>query len=392
MIDNDDVVVLINGAPYSGWLDVTITQTYDKATGDGKLKVSPLPGNPFPIHVGNTAVIICAGQPVLTGHIHEINAEHDKDSHTLTATLRDKTQDAIDSTIGPGNEFKPPVKLKQVMDKTLGKMGLKGIQVVDEANPEPFGSAEVPVGSVDDTGFGFFDKWTKRRQVVLNTDGKGNFVIARNDGKKRGSGMLFKSFEDSPLNNVLKATYKNSDFGRHNQVNAATQKSPNDMDYWESKGKDYEPGQAGPMAKKWHSAKDTAVRSERKLHYRGHEGHDGKSGKKSAKWRSNLARSRGFQYTAVVQGFTMGPGQLWWPGFIIPVFDAHFEISDELFITNVEFHKDWNGGATTKVTCTYNDAYSESDEAGKSRTAKRGLGGSSTGDFDASDDLDDMGD
>lgn len=385
---DDDVVVLINGAPFSGWVTVDVTQAYDKATGDGKLSFSPLPGQPMPIHVGDKAVILCAGQPVMTGHVHEIDGDHDDNTHALNATIRDKTQDAIDSTIGPGNEFEPPIELKDVMKKTLGKMGLGGIQVVDEAKPEKIGPAEVPVGAVDDKGFDFFDRWAKKRQVVLNTDGKGNFVIARNDGKKRGSGMLCKMFEDSPLNNVKKAKYKNSDFGRHNQINAATQKSPNDMDYWESKGKDFGPGQSDPLSKKWHSAKDTAVRPERKLHYRGHEGHDGKSGKKGAKWRSNLARSRGFQYIATVQGFTMSPGQLWWPGFIIPVVDVHFEIEDELFITNVKFHKDLQGGATTEVTCTYNDAFSESDEAPKSRTAKRGTGGTSSGDFDAPEDMD----
>lgn len=389
MAGNDDVVVLINGAPYTGWLSIDVTQTYDKATGDGKLRFSPQPGRPMPIHVGDKAVILCAGQPVMTGHVHEIESPHDEDTHELNATIRDKTQDAIDSTIGPGNEFKPPVKLKSVMDKTLKKMGLGSIQVVDEANPEEFGPTEVPVGAVDDHGFDFFDKWTSKRQVVLGTDGKGNFVIRRNDGKKRGPGMLYKSADrDDPMNNVKKAKYKNSDFGRHNQVNVATQKSHNDMDYWESKGKDFAPGQADPLAKKWHSAKDTAVRSERKLHARGHEGHDGKSGKKNAKWRSNLARARGFEYTATVQGFEMSPGELWWPGWIIPVFDEHYDISDEMLVANVKFHKDWKGGSVTEVSVTFNDAFSESDEASPSRTAKRGIGGASSGDFDASDDLD----
>lgn len=376
----DSVTVLLGGSPYTGWLKVEVTQTFDQASGEGRLTISEQPGNPLPADVGDTAVIIMAGQPVLTGHVHAVHARHDFKNHEIELTLRDKTQDLIDSTIGPGHEYKPPIKLKDVATKTLNKMGLSSIKVIDNANPDEYRKGgEMPVGAIDTLGHSWLDSWAKKRQVVLTTDGKGNLVIDRNQ-KRRLGGFLYKSFEDDARNNILKAEYQNSDFGRHNKHSCAGQKSQNDPD-WESHGKDYEPGQADPLSRNVREAKDTSVRPERKLHYRGGIGIEGKSPEDAAKWRANLARARKYNFNATVQGFTCQGGQLWWPGYVIPVFDAHFLISDELFIKEVRFQKDWSGGATTEVHCTFGDAYSDKAEAGKSRTGKAGMGTKSTGSF-----------
>lgn len=377
----DSVIVMLDGVPFTGWKKVTVSQAFDKATGECSLTISPLPGNPLPADVGSTAQVILAGRPVITGHVHEVTGSHGWGEHDIELSIRDKTQDMIDSTVGPGVEFKPPIQLKQVLDGTLKKMGLSGIKVIDKANPEPYRKGgEVPVAAIDDTGFGYADQWAKKRQVVLNTDGEGNLVIDRNR-KQRGPGALIKMFEDSPLNNVKKATYKNSDSGRHNKTDCHAQKSTNDLDYWESRPKGDEPAQSNPLSTKTGTATDSGIRPERKLHYRARQGIEGKTPEQAAKWRTNLARARNYTYEAEVSGFEMAPGQLWWPGFIVPVRDDHFLISDEMFIKEVTFTKDWDGGAVTQISLTAKDAYSEIDEAPKSRTGKAGLGTKPSGSF-----------
>lgn len=384
----DDVIVLHNGAAYAGWKKVDVKQDFDKAVGECSLVISRQPGRPLPMKLGDDVSVLIAGQPVITGYVKEIDGGHSWSKHDINIKICDQTRFFVDSTIGPGIAFAPPVKLKTVLDGTLKKMGLSKIKVIDKASPDPYGHAEVPVGAIDDTGFGWADKWTRKRQVVLNTDGKGNLVIDRNQ-MRRGPGMLHKGPEDDPLNNVKESTYRITDDGRHNKTACAAQKSTNDKDWWESKAKGEATAQADPLSTKWGQASDSAVRPERRLHYRARRGLEGQSPKKAARWRSNLARARGFQYTATVQGFDMSPGTLWWPGFIIPVFDYEWEISDELFISAVRFEKDWDGGAVTEITCTYKDAFSESEEAGKggARTGSSGLGNTGTGAYDA-DDLD----
>lgn len=369
----DSVNVILNGIPFAGWKKVKISQSFDKATGECSLTVSPQPGNPLPADVGSPASVILAGQPVITGYVNSTNASHDWGSHDIEFEIRDKTNDLIASTVGPGLEFKPPVKLKQVAEGTLKHMGLSDIKVIDKANPRQFEQGgELPIATLDQFGHDWLDGWARKRQVVLNTDGKGNLVIDRNQ-KRRGPGALIKMFEDSPLNNVEKAQYQNTDHGRHNEVNCAGQKSTNDP-YWESRPKGDEPAQSNPLSENVGKGMDDSVRPQRKLHYRARHGMQGESPKDAAKWRANLARARNYTYTAVVSGFEMAPGQLWWPGFVIPVRDDHFLLADELFIKSVDFEKDWSGGAKTTVHCTAGDAYSQSDSQGKSRTRKGGLG------------------
>lgn len=381
----DDVHVTHNGAPYAGWKKVDIKQDFDKAVGECTLTISRQPGRPLPMRLGDDVVVLVAGQPVITGYVKEIDGSHAWSDHEIHVKICDQTRFFVDSTIGPGLSLEPPVKLKTVLDKTLKQMGLSKIKVIDRVSPEEYGHAEVPVGAVDVTGFNWADMWSRKRQVVLNTDGKGNLVIDRNK-MKRGPGRLHKGPEDDPENNVKKSTYRITDDGRHSKTACASQKSTNDS-WWESQAKSIASGQADPLSTKWGQASDSAVRPERRLHYRAKRGLEGQSPKKAAKWRSNLAKARGFQYTALVQGFDQAPGTLWWPGFIIPVYDYEWDISDELFIAGVRFQKEWEGGAETEVSCTYKDAYSESEEGAKggSRTSSGGLGNSEVGAYETED-------
>lgn len=369
----DDAIVNINGAAYTGWLSFEVQQDFDQASGTGTLVVSEQRGRPLPIKVGYSASIICAGQPVITGYVHKISLTHNDTSHTITCEIRDKTQDLIDSTVGPGLKMKSGCTLKQVCEKTLQHMGLSDVKVIDKVGPPAFKPAEVPVADIEDHGHEFLDKWTKKRSTLLNTDGKGNLVIDRNM-KRRFSGFLYKSFEDSPRNNVLSCSFETQDYGRHSEVNAAAQKTPNDMQHWESRPKSDDPAQAGPLSKAIGTAKDMAIRKTRKLHFRASQGLTEDSPEMAAKWRASCARGRNYTYSATVQGFTSQSGALWWPGFIIPVFDAHCELSDELLIKSVTFRKDYEGGSTTEISCAPGDSFSDQAQEGSSRSAKKGAG------------------
>lgn len=376
-IGAEDVIVVIGGNPFLGWTEVTVTQSFDKASGDGKVKMTEMPNDPFPAKIGDSAVILMAGQPVLTGMVYSIDAGHDDKHHDITLTLRDKTQDLIDSTLGPKVENKPPVKMADVARKTVAKMGIP-VSVIDKANPEQFREGEVPVGDIELGGHQYLDNWAQKRQCVLNTDGKGNLVIDQNKGRA-GPGLLYKSRDlDDPLNNVLKAQFKNSLQDRHNQTAASAQKSTNDKKHWESRPKGDAPAQSKPLAKHWGTETDSSVPSSRRRHFRSRAGIDHDSPKKAAKWRSNVAKARGFQYIATVQGFEAAPGVLWWHGVTIPVRDDHFLIADTLFVTQVKFHKTLKGGATTEVVCTFKDAFSEKGASGGGggRGSKPGIGSS----------------
>lgn len=380
------VVVTANGSPFTGWVEVTVDQAHDKVAGQAHVKMSELPGNPLPMRIGDFAQVLIDKRPVITGYVREVDGELVEHSHYINATIRDQTQDLVDSTIGPKLKLKPPITLQQMAQQTIGVMGLN-IPVIDNIGPPPYEHGEQISASIDDRGFKFLDDWAQKRQVLFNTDGKGSLVIDRNR-KLRAPAMLMSTFEDNPANNVKKSKYRNSDLDRHNSVAVNGQKSTNDKDWWQSKQKGEATAQANPLQKNWGLALDSAVRSQLKLHARGTKGLSGTSPSKAAKWRSNAAKARGFQYTATVQGFYGSPGWLWWHGYIVPVLDTHWEIEAELLISAVKFHKNVGGGETTEITCTYPDAFT-ADEAGSaaamSRTSKFGLGGSGVGSYPGGD-------
>lgn len=372
-MSDDSVVVVANGGAFTGWLSVEISQDFDSATGECTLVISEQPGQPLPINLNDDVQVLINGQPVITGYVYSIDGNHGWGEHTITLTIKDQTQSFIDSTVGPGVKFEPEIALKDVLTGTLDKMGLSHIGVIDKINPDKYRpGGEVPVAAITDTGYEYLDKWTKKRNVLLNTDGKGNLVIDRNQ-MRTGPFHLHKGSEDDPLNNVLSATYKNSLEGRHAEKRVAGQKSTNDLKYWEKKPKGFEPAQAGPLSKNWGIAKDLTVRADRIKHLRGFQGIEGKTPEDAARWQSNLAQARNLTYDATVQGLSMS-GKIWWPGFTLSVYDYHFQISDVMFIKGVTLKKDFEGGSQTDVRCTVKSGFSEKDPDKGSRSSKRGLG------------------
>jgi prophage tail gpP-like protein len=329
----------------------------------------------MPIKLGDQIAAILNGTPVLTGHVHEIDGDDTWTSDHRMIHARDKTQDLIDSTVGPHKAHKPPIGLAQVARKTISTMGLD-IGVIEKVATDVFQSGEVPSASVFEHGHAFLDRVARQRQVLLTTDGKGNLVITRNMGD-RGVGELHRGPSDDPKNNILKAKYRNTDLNRHNQHGVYSQHSTNDLDYWEGKAKSFDPAQATKFTKNYGIGNDDTVRPERRKHTRaGHSLDKGKT-KGAAAWRSNVAKSRGFQYVATVQGFSqVAFGPVWWPGLIVPVFDHKYEIAGEFLLVEVRFHQTWVGGSTTELTFTYPEGFSDKDGKSSSKAARTSSYGS----------------
>lgn len=367
-------VVLVNGMAFGGWTHFQVTQTFDQATGDATLRMSPQPGQPLPIMLGDKVQIICAGQPVVTGHVHRVWGQHELESHSIQAQIRDKTQDMIDSTIGPKHNIDPPCSLADVCRKTLKIMGLSGINVIERAKTAPFTLGEKVSGAIDERGHEHLERWAAKRNVVLTTDGKGNLVIDQNDGRRLPGAMIHFGLPDDPLNNCTKSQFGIDDFQRHNAHAVAGQKSPNDRN-WEGKSKGDPEAQANKMSSRFGIAYDKSVRPERRKHSRGGKAQSGKSPRESAKWRSNTARAKSNEYVAEVAGFTTATGQLWWPGYLVPVYDYWWMLSADLFLKEVIFSKEAGDkhGARTQLKFSIEDAFRP--QAGRSpATGRTGSG------------------
>ncbi len=374
---NDDLLVMINGAPFGGWIDTKVTQTFDQAAGDGTVTMSPQPGIPLPVMLGDKIIVMCAGRPASTGHIHRVWGEHDLGTHTIRAQFRCKTQDFVDSTIGPKLNIKLPTTLANMARKTLGAMHLDGISVIDESGSEPFQKGEKVSGAIDETGHGFLDKWARKRNTVQRTDGKGNLVLDKNKGKRLGGAYIHFGLPDDPMNNCIKSSFGIEDFNRHNLNAVSGQKSPNDKEFWESRPKGDPLAHAKEMANRDGVAHDRSVRPERRRHYRGGKGQQGKTPKEAARGKANSGRAKSNEYVATVAGFTCASGALWWPGFVVPVYDYWWNLKADLFLKEVEFSKSWSRGGISILKFGLDDSFK--DQSGRTKASGRG-GGALPGD------------
>lgn len=380
---NSDVEVILNGSAYDGWKQVTVSNSFEETTGESTLVISEQRGTPLPADIGDTVQIKLAGRPVVTGYVKQVDGSIAFGSHEITLQVKDKTDDLIKSTIGPGLNLKAPISLKDVAEKTIKEMGLD-IKVIDKVNAEIFKQGEVVSGSIDDRGQRFIDTWARKRGVVLNTNGEGDLVLNQNQ-KQRSSTKLISGSEDTEANNVLSSSYSNSEEGRSSKYSAVGQKSPNDKEFWESRPKGDPLGSAKAMQSQWGHAVDTAIRPQLKLHFRGGRGMQGKTPEETAKWAANINRARNFTYKAKVQGFTQGlGGALWWPGLLVPVLDYHWNIDHVLFLKSVNFTKTWGEGGLTDLDFTVEDAYSPQAEpsGSQARNKTTPLGASEKGRYD----------
>jgi prophage tail gpP-like protein len=363
------VIVILNGQTFGGWTHVQINVDFDQASSDCTLRMSPQPGQPLPIKLGDKVQVRCANRAVVTGHVHRVWGEHELTSHNIQAQIRDKTQDLIDSTIGPKLDIDPPCSLKQVCEKTLKTMGLDGIKVIDNVRAEDFKQGEKISGAIDDHGHHFLEHWASKRNAVLNTDGEGNLVIDQNKGERLEGAYIHFGLPDDPLNNCKKSQFGVDDFNRHNSHAVAGQKSPNDRKHWEGRDKSEPTAQAGTMSNRYGVAHDPSVRKERRKHSRGGKGLQGKSPRESAKWKANTTRAKSNEYVATVAGFTTPGGGLWWPGKTVPCYDYWWDVNADLFLKGVSFTKEMNGGAVTQLKFTLEDAFKP--QAGASKSAGR---------------------
>jgi prophage tail gpP-like protein len=371
-------IVVVNGQPFAGWTATQITQSFDKASGDATLRMSPQPGVPLPIRLGDKVQVILAKRPVITGHVHRVWGDHDTGTHIVQAQLRDKTQDFIDSTIGPKLDVDPPISLAEVARKTLSVMGLGAIAVIDKVGAAPFKQGEKVSGAIDEFGHTYVENWARKRNAVLTTDGKGNLVIDQNQGRMLAGAMIHFGLPDDPLNNVQKSMFGIDDFDRHNTHAVAGQKSPNDRKFWESRSKGDPLGQAPQMSSRYGFASDPSVRKERRRHHRAGKGSQGNSPKETAKWRANTMRAKSNEYVATVAGFTTATGELWWPGHLVPVFDYWWNISATLFLKEVTFNKEaaTPRGATTQLKFALGDAFRpQAGPSGASSRTSSGMAG-----------------
>lgn len=361
------VSVVANGIEYEGFKSYNISRSVENLSGVFKLEASLEGFNGLPFTNADEIKIAVGGVTVLTGYIEIVGVDYSATGHTIRIEGRDKTADIIDSTVGEKIEFVAPVTLSKVIQSVIDEIGASGVSVINNAGTvAPFVKGELVTGQIDEKIFDFLEKYTRKRQVLMTTDGQGNVVLAQ-AGSTRASVALLNIVGNGEQNNILSSNVSYDLSQRYNKYQVISQGNPSAVSGADSGfniGTSLALADLGQQSNyddiisRKGEAIDPDIRSSRVLHIVAESSTDKGTLPQRAAWEANIRRARSLNYSATVQGHTQGDsGRPWEPNTLVQVKDEFALMSANLLIKQVTYYLSVDQGTTTTIECVHPDAY-----------------------------------
>lgn len=318
-----EVAIRINNNVLTGWTSVRINRSIEQVCNTFTLTLTENWGDgdePPLIKSGDACVVLCDGEPVITGYVDDALPSYDASQHTISVSGRSKAADLVDCGL-PGKQFKNQTLL-QLAVYVCGLFGFSARADCDVG--APFASPSIEPGH---TGFEFLEKHARQRGVRLVSDANGTLVITRT-----GTKVVTDTLELGV--NIKSASGRFSMRDRFNQITVVGQTAGNDN--WN----------AAAAATNMGSATDSTVRTARKHVMVAEQAADSAACKKRAEWQRNTAYGRGEALTYTVNGWRHSGG-LWEPNTRLPVKDKWMRLDNkQLLITAVQLVLDKDGERT----------------------------------------------
>jgi prophage tail gpP-like protein len=343
-----NVYLEIDGTRFTGWKRLSVTKSLEKMCGTFSFTASAIAGKPFPIKMRTQCKILIEDVPVINGWIEKIDVQLESDEHEITVSGRDRTNDLVDSQPDPTIEFRPPVTLKQMVEKMLEKLNLTDIQVIDNFELKPL--KDIETDSIGTTAFDFLEKYAKKRQVLLTTDGYGNIVFQRSTGSLMQTVL---STERDTRGEILTSSVTYDDSKRFNLYNASASGNAGSAAIF---GKEFAPAE---IANQSGQAIDKEIRNSRIYYFQPDDNQENPEAENRAAWEANFRKANAMIYKCDVQGFipTKDSDKIWQPNYLIHVIDEFADINTPLLITEVTYSQSIDEGSKTSLTCKWEKSF-----------------------------------
>ena len=308
-------------------------------------------GVTLPIKGGDPCKVYADGDLILTGFVEVISVSYDSQGHQITISGRDKTADLLDSTLGAVDDIRADgLALKKLIELIIAALGLT-LTVIDEANPEPFNSAEdLATPEPGDNAFSFLEGYARKRQVLLTSNGEGNIVIAKNSGiTSPGRVQHVIGAED---NNVMSSTYSFDTTGRFNSYKLSSNLTPVALNLAGDTDLASSVNQSGGTI-------DSEIRVGRQLVIIAEQPSSSGVCGDRAKWEADIRRARGLIYSAKVPGFRIGwdVDDLWQINRVYQIVDDFVGKVEPMLSNSVVFSIDVDSGRNTEIGFVGKNAY-----------------------------------
>lgn len=356
----------VKGIEYDNFTAASCEIRLDALSNTFSFEAVAAAGEALPFKGDEACRVIVNDEVVLTGTIEVVDVSYSAGSHTIMVQGRDKTGDLLDSTIDVIDDLNAPITLKQVIEKVIENIGAD-ITVIEDVTTEPFEAAQDLIAAEPgDNAFQLIEKYARKRQVLLTSNGDGNIVITSGSAKTALGSI--QHIIDADDNNVIAGSFSFDSTGRYNVYKFASQLNPIALNLAGEIGLDSVSDQSG-------GASDPDVRIGRQLVLIAESPFSDNQNEARAKWEANIRKARGLVYSVTVSGFGVDDtgliGDLWEINTLYQIIDDYLGKSEPMLCNSVTFTLDAQGGELTSLSFVDQNAYSISlAEPQTSKTAE----------------------
>lgn len=345
------ITLELNGNRYDGFTSINVFKSIETISGSFNFSATSDNILVFPVEVGASCRVLIDNSPIITGFVESVSVSYDNGTHSLQIGGRDKTCDIIDSSVVGVKEFSGPISLTQIINKSLSDNGITGISVINNAGTiASFEQSDLFGAETGETLFSFIEKYARKRQVLLSSNGDGDIVLNRAGNTK--AIVSLENIIGGQTNNIKSGNINYNFTERFNKY--IMQSQLNNAALYEESGTSTENAvtQTG-------EALDNKIRPSRQLELVSNSSDSSVTLKDLATWHSNLRRIRGTTYSIDVQGFYQDDDKtrLWTNNELVQVVDDFADVSATLLIQSVEYNFSLDSGSITSLSLVDKDAY-----------------------------------
>lgn len=345
------ITLEINGTRFDGFTEVSVFRSVETISGSFSFVATSNDVTDFPIQAGDACRALIGNDSAIDGFVESLQVSYDSGTHSIATRGRDKTCDVIDSSVVGKKEFVGPISLKNIIETALSDNKITGVSVINEAGTiETFKEGEFFSAEIGATVFEFIEKYARKRQVLLTTDGSGNIVLAR-AGTDTAITTL-QNIKGGTENNILSANINYDFTQRFNTYTMESQLNPSALSFGAATANTSVVNQSG-------NNQDSFIRPSRQLQLMSGSSDNSGDLANLATWHANLRRARSTDYSIVVQSFYQDAAKtaLWVPNQLVQVVDEFADVSATLLIRSVEYNLNSTGGSTTTLSLVDKDSY-----------------------------------
>lgn len=345
----------VNGIEWANFVNATVELRLDSLSSRFAFEAVAPQGQPLPFKVGSSCRVIIGNDSVLTGFIEVVSVNYDGESHVINISGRDKTADLLDSSLDAIPDIRGDgLTLKGLIETVIDQLGLD-IKVIDQVGLKPFSETEdIASPEAGDNAFSFLEKYARKQQVLLTSNGDGDIVIARNSGTNAVGAV--QHIIGASDNNVLSSSFSYDTTGRYNVYRMASALNLIPLNLAGDSDLASVVNQRGEVS-------DSGIRRGRQLILVPETPYSDTSCKKRAEWEANVRKARGLVYSATVDGFrvdsTDPDSSLWSINRIYQIVDDFVGKIENMLCNSVVFSLDENSGSTTSLGFVGKNAYTQ---------------------------------